>query len=128
MPPLEEGTFLYMPTLMPHASIGMDLDVLRQQNLAIQAIPEVQSVVGKIGRVESALDPAPLSMIETTINVKPKYKVDPLTGERVLDPKTGHPIRNWRPQIKSMNAVWDEIELSKRPICRVSRILLSWSR
>jgi Cu(I)/Ag(I) efflux system membrane protein CusA/SilA len=109
MPPLEEGTFLYMPTLMPHASIGMDLHVLRQQNLAIQAIPEVQSVVGKIGRVESALDPAPLSMIETTINVKPKYKVDPLTGEHVLDPKTGHPIRNWRPQIKSMNDVWDEI-------------------
>ena len=94
---------------MPHASIGMDLDVLRRQNLAIKAIPEVQSVVGKIGRVESALDPAPLSMIETTINVKPEYKVDPRTGEHVLDPKTGHPVRNWRPQIKSMNDVWDEI-------------------
>jgi Cu(I)/Ag(I) efflux system membrane protein CusA/SilA len=109
MPYLEEGTFLYMPTLMPHASIGMDLDVLRRQNLAIKALPEVQSVVGKIGRVESALDPAPLSMIETTINVKPEYKLDPVTGEQVLDPKTGQPIRNWRPQIKSMNDVWNEI-------------------
>jgi copper/silver efflux system protein len=109
MPPLEEGTFLYMPTLMPHASIGMDLDVIRQQNLAIKAIPEVQSVVGKIGRVESALDPAPLSMIETIINVKPEYKLDPITGEHVLDPKTGLPIRNWRPQVKSMDDVWNEI-------------------
>ncbi len=109
MPPMEEGTFLYMPTLMPHASIGTALDVIRQQNLAIQAIPEVQSAVGKIGRVESALDPAPLSMIETIINVKPEYKTDPKTGEHVLDPKTGLPIRYWRPQIKSMNDVWNEI-------------------
>ncbi len=99
MPALEEGTFLYMPTLMPHASIGVALDTIRQQNLAIKAIPEVQSAVGKIGRVESALDPAPISMIETIINVKPEYKADPTTGEHVLDPKTGQPIRNWRPQI-----------------------------
>ena len=69
MPDLEEGTFLYMPTLMPHASIGTALDVLRQQNLAIKAIPEIETVAGKIGRVESALDPAPISMIETIITV-----------------------------------------------------------
>ncbi len=109
MPPLEEGTFLYMPTLMPHASIGIALDVLRQQNLAIKEIPEVSSVVGKIGRVDSALDPAPISMMETTINVRPEYKTDPKTGHIALDPKTGRPIRNWRPQIKSMNDIWKEI-------------------
>ena len=109
MPPLEEGSFLYMPTLMPHASIGVALDVLRQQNLAIKQIPEVRSVVGKIGRVDSALDPAPISMMETIINVKPQYKTDPKTGHVELNPKTGMPIRNWRPQIKSMNDIWKEI-------------------
>ncbi len=109
MPPLEEGTFLYMPTLMPHASIGIALDVLRQQNLAIKQVPEVSSVVGKIGRVESALDPAPISMMETTITVRPEYKIDAKTGHVTLNPETGLPIRNWRPQIRSMNDIWDEI-------------------
>ena len=68
MPSLDEGSFLYMPTTMPHASIGEALDVLQKQDMAFQSIPEVESVVGKIGRVESALDPAPVSMIETVIN------------------------------------------------------------
>ena len=65
-----------MPTTMPHASIGEALDVLQKQDMAISAIPEVESVVGKIGRVESPLDPAPISMIETVINYKPEYVVD----------------------------------------------------
>jgi Cu(I)/Ag(I) efflux system membrane protein CusA/SilA len=109
MPDLEEGTFLYMPTLMPHASIGQALDVIRKQNLAIKAIPEIQSAVGKIGRVESALDPAPISMIETIVNFIPEYKTDPETGHRVLDPETGKPIRQWRQEIQSVNDIWNEI-------------------
>jgi copper/silver efflux system protein len=109
MPSLEEGTFLYMPTLMPHASIGKALDVIQKQNLAIQAVHEVESAVGKIGRVESALDPAPISMIETIVNLKPEYKTDPVSGQRVLDPKTHMPIRQWRSHIKSPNDIWDEI-------------------
>lgn len=109
MPDLEEGTFLYMPTLMPHASIGQALDVIHKQNLAIKAIPEVQSAVGKIGRVESALDPAPISMVETIINFLPEYKTDPATGQRVLDPETGKPIRQWRPEIQSPNDIWNQI-------------------
>jgi len=109
MPDLEEGTFLYMPTLMPHASIGQALDVIHRQNLAIKAIPEVQSAVGKIGRVESALDPAPISMIETIVNFIPEYKTDPATGHRLLDPETGKPIRQWRPEIQSVNDIWNEI-------------------
>ena len=109
MPALEEGTFLYMPTLMPHASIGKALDVIHKQNLAISNIPEVSSVVGKIGRVDTPLDPAPISMIETIINFLPEYKTDPNTGEIVLDPKTHMPIRQWRPQIKSTNDIWDAI-------------------
>ena len=73
MPPLDEGSFLWMPTTMPHASIGEALDVLQKQDMAFGGIPEVESVVGKIGRVDSPLDPAPISMIETVINYKSEY-------------------------------------------------------
>ncbi len=76
MPPLDEGSYLFMPTTMPHASIGEAMDVLQKQDLAIRSIPEIDSVVGKLGRVESPLDPAPISMFETTINYKPEYLVD----------------------------------------------------
>jgi Cu(I)/Ag(I) efflux system membrane protein CusA/SilA len=61
---------------MPHASIGEALDVLQKQDMAMYTIPEVDTVVGKIGRVESPLDPAPISMIETVINYKQEYIVD----------------------------------------------------
>ena len=76
MPPLDEGSYLYMPTTMSHASIGESLSVLQLQNQRIQAIPEVELAVGKIGRVQSPLDPAPISMIETVINYKSEYMVD----------------------------------------------------
>ena len=76
MPPLDEGSYLFMPTTMPHASIGEVLDVLQKQDRAIGTIPEVESVVGKLGRVESALDPAPIEMIETVIIYKPEYLID----------------------------------------------------
>ena len=76
MPPLDEGSFLYMPTTMPHASIGEAQDVLAKLDMAIASIPEVEQVVGKLGRAESALDPAPISMIETVINYKSEYKLN----------------------------------------------------
>ena len=76
MPPLDEGSYLYMPVTMPHASIGEVLDILQRQDRAIGAIPEVETVVGKLGRVESPLDPAPVSMIETVINYASEYLVD----------------------------------------------------
>lgn len=78
MPPLDEGSFLFMPTTMPHASIGEAAEVVSLQDLAIQSIPEVRDAVGKIGRAESPLDPAPISMIETIINYHAEY----LEGER----------------------------------------------
>ncbi|MCD6288756.1 MAG: efflux RND transporter permease subunit, partial [Candidatus Hydrogenedentes bacterium] len=96
MPPLDEGSFLYMPTTMSHASIGESLDVLHTQDKAIHSIPEIDSVVGKLGRAETSLDPAPISMIETIINYKPKYLVDH-NGHRVLfafDDKTTDLFRN----------------------------------
>jgi len=76
MPPLDEGSYLYMPTTMPHASIGEALDVLQKQDISFANIPEIESVVGKLGRAETPLDPAPISMIETVINYKSMYLVD----------------------------------------------------
>ncbi|MBT6121015.1 efflux RND transporter permease subunit, partial [bacterium] len=76
MPSLDEGSFLYMPTTMTHASITETTDVLQKQDMAFAGIPEVDSAVGKLGRVDSALDPAPISMIETIINYKSEYIVD----------------------------------------------------
>ncbi len=76
MPPLDEGSFLFMPTTMAHASLGEASAILQAQDIAISAIPEVEGVVGKIGRADTALDPAPVSMIETIINYRPEYLCD----------------------------------------------------
>ncbi|MCH9033170.1 MAG: efflux RND transporter permease subunit [Planctomycetes bacterium] len=76
MPPLDEGSYLYMPVTMPHASIGEVIDILQKQDIAFDQVPEISLAVGKLGRVESPLDPAPLSMIETVINYHPKYMTD----------------------------------------------------
>jgi Cu(I)/Ag(I) efflux system membrane protein CusA/SilA len=72
MPPLNEGTFLYMPLTLPGASVQTAQDVLAAQDRIIMTVPEVESVFGKAGRALSATDPAPLEMIETVINLKPE--------------------------------------------------------
>jgi Cu(I)/Ag(I) efflux system membrane protein CusA/SilA len=72
MPELEEGDLLYMPTTLPGLSIGKAQEILIQTDRLIKTIPEVERVFGKIGRAETATDPAPLTMIETTIMFKPK--------------------------------------------------------
>ncbi len=76
MPPLDEGAYLFMPTTMPHASIGEVMDIMRKQDMSITSLPEVKSAVGKLGRVESPLDPAPVSMIETIIDYHNKFITD----------------------------------------------------
>lgn len=73
MPSLNEGSFLLMPTSLPHAGIEETKRVLEQLDMAVATVPEIETVVGKAGRVESALDPAPLSMYENTIIYKPEY-------------------------------------------------------
>jgi copper/silver efflux system protein len=72
MPALDEGSFLYMPSLLPQGSLSQAIQVNSMQDLAIASVPEVESVVGKIGRVESAIDPAPIGMMESIILVKPE--------------------------------------------------------
>jgi Cu(I)/Ag(I) efflux system membrane protein CusA/SilA len=72
MPELEEGDLLYMPTTLPGLSIGEAQTLLQETDALIKSFPEVKSVFGKIGRADTATDPAPLTMIETTIQLKPK--------------------------------------------------------
>jgi Cu(I)/Ag(I) efflux system membrane protein CusA/SilA len=72
MPPLDEGDLMYMPTTYAGISIGKARELLQQTNKLIKTIPEVETVFGKVGRAETATDPAPLTMIETFIQLKPK--------------------------------------------------------
>ncbi|WP_248723836.1 efflux RND transporter permease subunit [Seonamhaeicola sp. ML3] len=81
MPSLNEGSFLLMPTSMPHSGVEENKRVLQQLDMAVASIPEIKTVVGKAGRTESALDPAPLSMYENMIQYKPEYMLN-LHGER----------------------------------------------
>jgi Cu(I)/Ag(I) efflux system membrane protein CusA/SilA len=84
MPDLDEGDLLYMPSTFPAISIGKGQELLQQTDKLIMAVPEVKRVFGKIGRAESATDPAPLTMIETTIQFKPKSEWRPgMTIEKI---------------------------------------------
>jgi Cu(I)/Ag(I) efflux system membrane protein CusA/SilA len=85
---LDEGSWFYMPSLYPAASFSQAMQVLQTQDALIKEIPEVECVLGKIGRVESALDPAPAAMVETYVMLKPRDQ--------------------WRPGIKERD-VWDQI-------------------
>ncbi len=76
MPSLNEGSFLLMPTSMPHSGIEKNLEYVETLDKRLSAIPEVELAVGKWGRVNSALDPAPVQMFENTINYKPEYILD----------------------------------------------------
>ncbi|MGB3776654.1 MAG: efflux RND transporter permease subunit, partial [Leeuwenhoekiella sp.] len=76
MPALNEGTFLLMPTSLPHAGVEENKRVLQQLDMAVASIPEIETVVGKSGRTESALDPAPLSMYENIIQYEAEYMRD----------------------------------------------------
>ena len=143
MPSLNEGSFLLMPTSLSHAGVEENKRVLQQLDMAVATIPEVETVVGKAGRIESALDPAPLSMYENIIFYKPEYAVNQ-KGERqrfkvnndglfelkdgsfisnskakknqLIPDEYGEYYRNWRPQIKSPDDIWNEIiKVTKLP-------------
>ncbi len=86
MPPLNEGDLLYMPTTLPGISITKAKELLQQTDRIIATFPEVHHVFGKIGRAETATDPAPLSMIETTIMLKPESEWrEGMTIEKLID-------------------------------------------
>ncbi len=81
---LDEGSWFYMPSLYPAASFSQAMEVLQTQDAMLQQIPEVENVLGKIGRVESALDPAPAAMIETYVMLKPPNQWRPGRTERAI--------------------------------------------
>mmetsp|Transcript_7471 Transcript_7471/g.12673 ORF Transcript_7471/g.12673 Transcript_7471/m.12673 type:complete len:731 (-) Transcript_7471:16-2208(-) len=86
MPELNEGDFLYMPSFYPGISTGKAREVLQQTNRLIATVPEVETVHGKVGRAETATDPAPLTMVETTIQLKPEAEWRPgMTMEKIRD-------------------------------------------
>lgn len=132
MPSLNEGSFLLMPTSMPHSGMAENQKNLSLLDMAVTAIPEIESVVGKAGRVNSALDPAPMSMYENIINYKSEYKTDQ-DGHRIrykyengeyayddagqlIPDKRGRYFRQWRDQIQSPDDIWNEIvNVSKLP-------------
>jgi Cu(I)/Ag(I) efflux system membrane protein CusA/SilA len=98
LPPLDEGSLLFMPSMPAHGGLGETLRVMKKQNQLISGVPEVASVMGKLGRAETALDPAPLGMIETVVLLKP-YREWPVhellqkDGSTVHRPRTLDEVR-----------------------------------
>lgn len=85
MPPLDEGDLLYMPSALPSLSAGKVAELLQQTNRMIKSVPEVKTVYGKAGRADTATDPAPLVMFETTIQFKPREEWRPgMTKEKLI--------------------------------------------
>lgn len=126
MPSLDEGSYLLMPTSMPHAGMEMNEANLRLLDMSVQSIPEVEMVVGKAGRVESSLDPAPMSMYENMISYKSEYKLDEKghkmrfkvddkgnylrdKNDALIPDPSGQYYRQWRDHIHSPDDIWNEI-------------------
>jgi len=141
MPSLNEGSFLLMPTSMPHSSIQKNLEYIETLDKRLSVIPEVEIAVGKWGRVNSALDPAPVQMFENTISYRSEYilnedgqrmqfKVDrngsfilksgakynlkkngfrAIPADSLIPAPNGEYFRQWRPEIKRPNDIWNQI-------------------
>ncbi|MEK7719790.1 MAG: efflux RND transporter permease subunit, partial [Bacteroidota bacterium] len=141
MPSLNEGSFLLMPTSMPHSSIEKNLQYIETLDKRLSIIPEVEVAVGKWGRVNSALDPAPVQMFENTINYRSEYILDEngqrmqfkvdregsyilksgskynfkkegfrvISADSLIPADNGEYFRQWRPEIKKPNDIWNEI-------------------
>ncbi|MBU0730562.1 MAG: efflux RND transporter permease subunit [Proteobacteria bacterium] len=134
MPPLNEGDLLYMPTTLPGISITKAKELLQQTDKIIQSFPEVKSTLGKIGRAETATDPAPLSMIETIITLRPQVEYEQITVDRFFsawpgwlkaplqllwpEVRNGKILHEWRKkQIHRFFSSWPE--LLKKPFTLV---------
>ncbi|MGV8962612.1 MAG: efflux RND transporter permease subunit [Candidatus Saccharimonadaceae bacterium] len=140
MPTLNEGSFLLMPTSMPHTGIEQNQQLIATLDKRISNIPEVELTVGKWGRVNSALDPAPVQMFENTINYRSEYILDEnghrkrykvnkkgdfelingtsynvkdgfrlIPGDSLIADSKGKYYRQWRPDIKNTDDIWQEI-------------------
>ncbi len=126
MPSLDEGSFLLMPTSMSHTGVEENRRILQELDKLVAAIPEVETVVGKAGRAETPLDPAPMTMFENIIKYKSEYKTD-VDGNRIrfkvdgegsferdeqgelIPDRGGRYYRQWRDHIESPDDIWREI-------------------
>lgn len=140
MPSLNEGSFLLMPTSMPHTGIEQNLNYIEALDKRLAAIPEVETAIGKWGRVNSALDPAPAQMFENTINYRPEYILNEdgkrerfkvnrkgeyllrnggtynpadvfrlIPADSLIPDRKGDYFRQWRPEIKNTDDIWQQI-------------------
>ncbi|MDR2414575.1 MAG: efflux RND transporter permease subunit [Odoribacteraceae bacterium] len=140
MPSLDEGSFLLMPSSMPHTGVEQNLLLIGELDRRVAAIPEVELTVGKWGRVASALDPAPVQMFENTVNYRPEYILDSdgrrqrfrvddgaflladgstydaardgfrlVPVDSLIADRGGEYFRQWRPEIKRVDDIWQEI-------------------
>ena len=118
MPSLNEGSFLLMPTSMPHAGVAENKRVLQQLDMAVASIPEIKTVVGKAGRTTSALDPAPLSMYENIIQYKPEYMLNN-NGERQrykVNNDNEYVLRNGMTLLAEQYEVWQSLNIKQQLI------------
>jgi Cu(I)/Ag(I) efflux system membrane protein CusA/SilA len=106
MPPLNEGDLLYMPTTLPGISITKARELLQQTDRIIQQFPEVHHTLGKVGRAETATDPAPLSMVETTITLRPEVEYEKVPVKRFFSDWPG-----WLK--KPLTWIWPEVKQGK---------------
>ncbi len=102
MPPLDEGDFLYMPSVLPAGSINTVMDVMQKQDVQLARIPEVELVVGKLGRIESALDPAPVGMLETMVLLRPREQ-----WPTIDDPEFDGMRRK-----RTMDEIWEDVKMA----------------
>jgi Cu(I)/Ag(I) efflux system membrane protein CusA/SilA len=111
MPPLDEGDLLYMPTTFPNVSIEEAKRVLQYQDRILKSFPEVETVYGKAGRAETPTDPAPLTMVETTVRLKPHDEWRKVPQERWYSSWAPEPLqRMLRPIFPdSRTKTWDEL-------------------
>ena len=141
MPSLDEGSFLLMPTSMPHSGIEMNQKYIELLDQRLSTIPEVELAVGKWGRINSSLDPAPVQMFENVINYLPEYILDEnghrmafkvnkegsfilsdgstynphrdgfrkISRDQLFPDRNGDNLRQWRPEIRTTDDIWNEI-------------------
>jgi Cu(I)/Ag(I) efflux system membrane protein CusA/SilA len=131
MPSLDEGAFLLMPTSMPHSGVEFNKQIVQQLDRLAKAVPEVEMVVGKAGRAETAIDPAPMSMFENIILYKPEYITDEQGRKKrfktdnngnfmrdeqgqLIEDSNGEYFRQWRDHIRSPQDIWNEIVKATR--------------
>ncbi len=124
MPPLNEGAMLYMPTAFPGMSVGEAQRILQVQDKLLKEFPEVQSVFGKAGRADTSTDPAPFSMMETTVVLKPTDQWPEITRWYSGMPHFFHPLFRW---ITPAHRTFDELQTAMNEKLKFAGIPNIWT-